>query len=752
MQCYTELTAPTAVSHSVALSFLNLKATNLAVAKTSLLQIFELKSVATEVDSNSSEDVETSPQDIAADTLDRTFFSSDIALQKLETTSKLVLVAEYPLAGTVSALGRVKRSQYAKTPGDILLVAFREAKISLVGWDAERFCITTLSIHYYENSLPALPWAQDVSYYPSYVSIDPSNRCASLRFGARQLAIIPFRQDLDELADEEFDPDLDDPAERPKLDRKLTNGDATDADVTSYSASFVLSLTAIDRSLVFPVHLAFLHGYREPTFGVLSSIRAPSSSMALERRDILMFKVFTLDLEGKESTNILSVAGLPSDLTRVIALPSPVGGALLVGPNLLVHVDQSGKTSAVAVNEYARQLTSLGMMDESHLKLRLEDCAIEQLGDGGDMLIVTTTGQLALLSFQLDGAARLTVHLVTQEQGCYLVPTGVSSCTAVGRGRIFLGNEDNDSVLLGWTRKTAQLSKKRSLADMLGHEAAASDDDADDFDDDDDDDIYGEEPQLNKSMSRASIQEPVSPAHLTFRIHDRLPNFAPAGDMTIGKISSTKGKSSSDVNSLEAVEVVYPSGRGKEGGLVICGRDVNPRVSREAQLPNIKSAWAFHVSSAISKGLVPKGEQDSEAMLSADASYDQYVVASEAMTEGEDESFLYSVGSKGELKKIEDGFDPEGATVDIGVMSNGSRILQVKMSEVRCYNSGESICSFLIQSEYTSRAFLQPLQLFRIHLLLRMVISNGRFLTEYIIEYNSVHNTSCSPCLCALLE
>src|ERR1700760_2385518 len=120
MQCYTELTAPTAVSHSVALSFITAKSTNLVVAKTSLLQIFDFKSVSTEADANASEDVETLPQDIAADTLDRTFFTSDIALQKLETTSKLTLVAEYPLAGTISALGRVKKSQYAKTPGDIL--------------------------------------------------------------------------------------------------------------------------------------------------------------------------------------------------------------------------------------------------------------------------------------------------------------------------------------------------------------------------------------------------------------------------------------------------------------------------------------------------------------------------------------------------------------------------------------------------------------------------------------------------------
>src|ERR1700744_6676190 len=105
MQAYTELTPPTAVSHCVAFPFTTAKATNLIVAKTSLIQIFDLLATTTEADATAADDSPTtSPQDIAADTLDRTFFSTDAPLTRLESTTRLRLLAEYPLAGTVSSL------------------------------------------------------------------------------------------------------------------------------------------------------------------------------------------------------------------------------------------------------------------------------------------------------------------------------------------------------------------------------------------------------------------------------------------------------------------------------------------------------------------------------------------------------------------------------------------------------------------------------------------------------------------------
>jgi cleavage and polyadenylation specificity factor subunit 1 len=685
MNCYTELTHPTAVSHSISLPLLHAKAHNLVVAKSSLLQVFELKSVVvTEGDNDAAENGDTSPQDFAADTLDRTF-TTDVTLQRIEHATKLILVGEFPLAGTVSSLGRVKL-QNTQSGGEALLVAFRDAKLTLVQWDPERHTISTISIHYYENSLAAAPWAPDLNQCPSYLTVDPSNRCSVLRFGPRHLAIVPFRQPEDDLIEDDFDSDLDDPADRPTSDKKLINGDLLTSK-TPYGASFVLPLTVMDPEIIFPIHLAFLHEYREPTFGILYSTRAPSTSMTLERRDLLRYKVFTLDLEQQASTTILSVSQLPTGLHKIVPLPLPVGGALLLGNNEIVHIDQAGKSTAIAVNEFAKTTTTFPMNDLSNLALKLEGCAVESLGDGGDLLLVLTSGELAILSFKLDGrsVAGLSLHKVLRSQGGGLGPVGISCSSNLGRGKIFLGSEDSDSLIIGWSRKTTQLSRKRSHADMLSDDSDIS---FNEDDIEDDDDIYGGDSTLTKVASRTSTTGPIVPDSIIFRVHDKLPNLCPSGDVTFGRLNS---KTNSDTNTnTSALQLVYPNGRGHSGGIAISRQELDPVTIKQLDIPSAQAVWAFHATPPAPKGLIPKGEKDSEGLSSAEATFDKHLIASSTSDSGGD-SYLYDISSTGRVQKAQHGdFETEGATVDIGTLSNGTRIVQVKISEVRCYNSGES--------------------------------------------------------------
>ncbi|CAD0049478.1 unnamed protein product [Aureobasidium pullulans] len=479
MQCYTELVAPTAVSNAVALPFIAPGATNLVVAKTSLLQVFALKTIATD----------TKPSSLS--NADATATEGPESVHRLENTSKLVLLGEYPVSGTITSLQRVKALN-TKTGADALLVSTQDAKISLVEWDPLNHRISTLSIHYYERETTnTLPFGPSLADTPSYLSVDPRSRCAALKFGTKHLAIIPFRQSADDLADED---DLD----TPPPTKAPAAGTEAQAE-TPYSASFVLPLTALDPALTHPVHLAFLHEYREPTFGIVSSNKAPSHGLLDERKDILNYTVFTLDLDQRASTTLLSVTGLPFDIFRVVPLPLPVGGALLVGANELVHVDQAGKTNAVAVNEFAKLSSNFAMADQSDLGLRLEDCVVENLDHtNGNMLIVLNTGRLAVLSFRIDGrsVSGLAVHLVDSAHGGHQLKTAANCAASLGRGRLFLGSEDGDSTLIGWSKKTAQSSRKRSHAQMIAEDAELSLDE-EDLDDDADDDLYADEAPLS---------------------------------------------------------------------------------------------------------------------------------------------------------------------------------------------------------------------------------------------------------------
>jgi cleavage and polyadenylation specificity factor subunit 1 len=678
MQCYTELTPSTAVSHSISLPFVAAKSLNLVLARTSTIQIFDTKSVATEVSASASDDDKL--HTLTAEVQD---FTGDITVQRLENTTKLVLVNEYHLSGTVSSLGRIKTIS-SKSGGESLLIAFRDAKISILQWDPERQSIFTVSIHYYEDALTASPWQPDLEHCPCYISVDPGNRCAVLRFGPRHIAVLPVRQLEDDLEDG-YDPEIDGPR-----DTVIVNGDAEEVSATPYNASFVQSLTAFDPELTFPIHLAFLHEYREPTFGVLSAVKAPTTSSSLERRDIVNYKVITLDLEQKSSTTILSVAGLPTQLQKIIPIPAPIGGALLVGLNELIHVDQSGKTTAIAVNEYAKQSSSFSMADQSALGMKLEHCIVEQLTDSGDLLLITSDGLFSIITFVLDGrsVSGIKVHKVAPPQGGAILLSGICSASTLSRGKVFLGNEDNDSVLLGWARKTANVTRKKNIEE---------DDDLS-FDEDDledENDLYATGNSASK-LGRSTHSERLQPSMLTFRVHDKIPNFAPLNEAAFGTID---GKPKVDGVAPAETHMIYPNGRRSEGGLVITRREIAPTHLFQQFTGQAGAAWSFHVRGVPTKDPMNTGQ---ESMISADAAHHQYAIVSRELDEETDESLLYAVRSDGFVPIDMGDFETEGGTVGVGTISNGSWIVQARIGELRCYNSGKSSsqCPHLIPTVF----------------------------------------------------
>ncbi|KAF2146970.1 uncharacterized protein K452DRAFT_315154 [Aplosporella prunicola CBS 121167] len=678
MQVYSELTPPTAVTHSVHCSFLGPKSHNLVVAKTSLLQIFELKSVVTEVNQPAKDGpTPTSPGADASE-------PADIFVQRTEHTTKLVLVAEYPLAGTVLSLARVKALD-TKSGADALLIAFRDAKLSLVEWDPSNHAVSTISIHFYEGEeLQGSPWDADLDQYHNFLAADPSSRCAALKFGARHLAILPFRQLGDDLVEGDYDPDFDEPMDAPAAKEKAANGEDGAAQ-TPYKASFALALPQLDPTLTHPVHLDFLHEYREPTFGIISASKAAAASLLHERKDVLKYTVFTLDLEEKASTALLSISGLPYDTSRVVSLPPPVGGALLVGGNQIVHVDQAGKTNAVGVNDFSKQASAFPMADQSDLAMRLEGCAIEQLSsDNGDMLIILRDGSLAILSFKLDGrsVSGLSIRRVTQDKGGFVVQTAASCASSLGRGRMFLGSEEGDSVVLGWTRKTAQLSRKRSHAEMLADDADLS------FDEDDledEDDLYADGATTTKAS--AASTDATDPGSYTFRVHDVLPSLGPINEIALGSHRSPAASGPSK-KSPEQLDLILSTGRDKAAALTIANRAIDPTVLRKLDYKTARAVWSVHAKKPAPKGMVPTGDHDAEANLAADVDYDQFLIVSRANKEGGEESAIYEIKANGFEETTKGDFEREdAATISVGIIAQGTRIVQVLRNEIRSYDS-----------------------------------------------------------------
>ncbi|KLJ06944.1 protein CFT1 [Blastomyces silverae] len=669
MQCYTELLPPSGVTHALSVPFLSGTSNNLIVAKTTLLQVFNLVNVV---------------------------YGSAPGPSDEKTRSqytKLVLVAEYALSGTITDLGRVKILD-SKSGGEGVLVATRNAKLSLIEWDPERHQISTTSIHYYErDDVHISPWTPNLANCPSHLTVDPSSRCAVLNFGKKNLAILPFHQVGDDLVMDDFDSDVEEPP-RDTNHAAEGQGEANKANglafQTPYASSFVLPIAALEPAMLHPISLAFLYEYREPTFGILYSQVATSSALLHDRKDVVFYSVFTLDLEQRASTTLLSVSRLPNDLFKVVALPPPVGGALLIGSNELVHIDQAGKTNAVGVNEFAREASSFSMADQSDLEMRLEGSIVEQLGtENGDMLLVLLNGKMAVLSFKLDGrsVSGISLRLVPDPAGGSLLKARPSCSVPLGRGKIFFGSEESDSILIGWSRPSTRTKDPPAQGAGDDNIAELSSDEEEDDDDEDmyEDDLYAT-PATTGAKARGSL--PVKGTSLndyTFRIHDRLWNLGPMRDLTLGRPAGPRDKDKRQpVSSLSTnLELVATQGYGKAGGLTILRREIDPYVIDSLMIKDTDGAWSVNVKD-------PKLPSQSGSLpLNAGSNYDHYLLLSKSKGLDKEKSVVYTMSSGGLEETKAPEFNPnEDRTIDIGTLAGGTRVVQVLKGEVRSYDSG----------------------------------------------------------------
>jgi cleavage and polyadenylation specificity factor subunit 1 len=676
------------------------------VAKSSLLQIFSTKSISVELEGRLENDIakqstiydRTKNDD---DGLEASFLGADSALVRSDRArrTKLAMVAEYTLSGTITSLVRIKTAT-SKSGGEALLVGFKDAKLSLIEWDPERPGISTISIHYYEqDDLQGSPWAPRLSDCVNYLTADPGSRCAALKFGARNLAILPFKQGDEDINMDEWDEELDGPRPTDRSPAKVGNDDSNKEE-TPYGSSFVLRLSALDPNLIHPIHLAFLHEYREPTFGILSSTLSPSSSLLWERKDHLTYMVFTLDLHQKASTTILSVSGLPYDLFKVVPVPAPVGGALLVGVNEFVHIDQAGKANGVSVNMFAKQCTSFGLVDQSDLDMRLEGCIIEQLSiQNGEMLIILQNGALAILSFRMDGrsVSCLSVRRVSGEAGGSIIAAGASSASPLGLNTLFIGSEFTDSVVLGWSRKSNQLSRRKSRLELDD----GMDDtflDEDDLEDDVDDDLYGDGPSVAPAATNGAAKSDstnTKAGDYVFQLHDSLVNIAPIVDSTFGNsaIFSSDEEKLNQEGVKSDLELVVAVGKGKGGALAVIHQNIQPKVIGRFEFPEARGIWTMSVKRPTAKGLEANKEKSTmSGDYGVDAQYDRLMIVSKALDDATETSDVYALTPAGFEALAGTEFEPAaGSTIEAGTLGNGMRVIQVLKSEVRSYDGGKSL-------------------------------------------------------------
>ncbi|KAF3276930.1 mRNA cleavage and polyadenylation factor subunit [Orbilia oligospora] len=697
MQVYTEITDPTAVNNALALNFISSTERNLVVAKTSLLQIFRLveyEDAEGEFALDEAKDEGGSDRRVfeGRDHEDSFTVESGMHLQRetIEKTTKLDLVAQYHLYGSVTSMVKI-RIPTSKSGGDCLLVSFDSAKISLLEWDPAAHSISTISLHYYEGDEFRSPLTPEFPI--NYLISDPKSRCAAFKFNHDLVAILPFRQTEDEdleIPDNDsftYDLEDDDDAEKPKKDVEMKDntGEVKPSD-TPYHPSFVLSASQLDESVERIIDIVFLHEYREPTFGIVYQPQQGSVGMLERRKDPTHFIVVTLDLDQRASTSIMSAKNLPFDIWKAVALPPPIGGTLLLGEHEIVHVDQAGKMSAVAVNSYAQQYSAFNMTDQSDLELNLESCsAISLPNENGDVLIVTIAGDFAILSFKAEGRSisSLSVRRIQSKDGYPFTSAPCETLVEVGNRRFFLGSLDSDAMLWGYKRK----GEKTSLSQKS--EVKLERDDAEDNveDDDDEDDLYGEStvtPITPRKASSGNIGRGSSGEYV-FRRHDRLQNVGPCRQMAFGRPAMLPEKLKLHQGVLPELELMATTGRGVEGAVTVFNTSICPRVSTTFDFKDCQRLWAVH-SKQVKKGqsMIPSSvSKGYEEQIGATEDYSTYLFASNTS-----ETLVYKVGTKFEPLEGTDIETTEVCpTLEFGTFQDGLRIAQVCETNVKVYDS-----------------------------------------------------------------
>jgi cleavage and polyadenylation specificity factor subunit 1 len=391
----------------------------------------------------------------------------------------------------------------------------------------------------------------------------------------------------------------------------------------------------------------------------------------------------------------LSVEKLPEDLTVVIPLPPPIGGALLVGDDELIHVAQSGKAVGVATNAFGAQ-RPFPMADQSYLNLGLEDSTIAQLSiETGELLLVHNTGQLYIIRFKLDGrtVSGISLEEVPEDRGGSIIPSQISCLTNLDKHTYFVGSSTGDSFVMGWSRKNTQAGKKKS---RVFEESLEYDLDDVDLEDDDDDDLYGESAMSGEGNSAS---EAAKDGDFVFRIHETMMSIAPIREMTSGTKSffpdSEENKNSAHVT--PPLQICAVVGRGKAGALAVLNRQLLPKVTSRFSFPEARDMWTMTAQKPVPKAL--QGEKGVSAVAGnvgndyMAGQYDNLMIVAKVDLDGYETSDVYVLTPSGFEHLTGTEFDPAaGLTLEAGTMGKHSRVIQVLKSEVRVYDGGWFIC------------------------------------------------------------
>ncbi|XP_050221974.1 cleavage and polyadenylation specificity factor subunit 1 isoform X2 [Mercurialis annua] len=552
--------------------------------------------------------------------------------------ASLELVCHYRLHGNVESMAVLPTEGGDKSRRrECIVLAFKDAKISVLEFDDSINGLRTSSMHCFEGpEWLYLKRGRESFARGPLVKVDPQGRCGGVLVYDLQMVILRAAQAASGLAGD---------------DDALSSGGAITANVQS---SYIINIRDLDMKHV--KDFIFVHDYIEPVVVILHERELTWAGRVSWKHHTCMISALSISTTLKQPTLIWSVANLPHDAYQLLAVPSPIGGVLVICANT-IHYHSESATCALALNNYAVNIDSSQELPRASFSVELDAAkATWLLNDVA--LLSTKNGELLLLTLVYDGRNVQRLDLSKSKASVL-----TSDITTIGKSLFFLGSRLGDSLLVQFTYGLMSSSLKEEVGDIEGDVPSTKrlkrspSDGLQDMVSGEELSLYGSSTNNNES---AQMQKSFS-----FAVRDSLINVGPLKDFSYG-LRSNYDANATGIAKQSNYDLVCCSGHGKNGSLCVLRQSIRPEMITEVDLPGCRGIWTVYHKNA--RGL----NVDSSKMSAAADEYHAYLIISmEART-----MVLETADLLSEVTESVDYF-VQGRTVAAGNLFGRRRVIQV---------------------------------------------------------------------------
>uniref|UniRef100_A0A0N4ZEX5 CPSF_A domain-containing protein n=1 Tax=Parastrongyloides trichosuri TaxID=131310 RepID=A0A0N4ZEX5_PARTI len=206
--------------------------------------------------------------------------------------------------------------------------------------------------------------------------------------------------------------------------------------------------------------ISFTAGYVKPTVLILYDAMKANIGRAALTSDTTALVAICLDLDTQAHSIIWHTKGLPSDLKTLLPIPDPVGGAILIGVNHILYMNQNCAPQGISLNACSDEFTKFPVKDFHHLEVDLQ-APVATVISCSEVLIGSSSGSL------------YSIHLTTNEtssvNNIYLLKVcGIPSCstlTSLSPGYVFVGSHVGNHLLLEYTKEKFTFKQAEFFSD-----------------------------------------------------------------------------------------------------------------------------------------------------------------------------------------------------------------------------------------------------------------------------------------------